>query len=65
MGAGRDCNLYQIEGSSDGVVGVFLWMIDQSGRVTHRKFMKKGKINGQPNSKEFKLVMRGHLNWLF
>ena len=40
--------LYQIEGSLNGEVGLFEWILD-SGKVTHRCFIKGGKITGKPN----------------
>ncbi len=43
--------LYQIEGSLNGVDGVFEWIVhpDPSKGVTHRLFIKNGKITGKPN----------------
>ena len=39
--------LYQIEGSLNGVDGRFEWII-QDGRVTHRMFVEGGVITGKP-----------------
>jgi len=43
--------LYQIEGSFDGVPGIFEWIVDSrpDHGVTHRFFIKNGKITGKPN----------------
>ena len=39
--------LYQVEGSLNGVDGRFEWIIED-GRVTHRMFIRGGVINGTP-----------------
>ena len=39
--------LYQVEGSLNGVDGRFEWIIED-GRVTHRMFIRGGVINGIP-----------------
>jgi len=39
--------LYQVEGSLNGVPGRFEWIVDD-GAVTHRYFVKGGKLNGIP-----------------
>ncbi|WP_339627551.1 DUF637 domain-containing protein [Pseudomonas sp. UBA2684] len=44
----RVSELRQIEGSNNGVDGVFEWIIDQ-GDVTHRRFIPDGKVTGLPN----------------
>lgn len=43
--------IYQIEGSLDGVNGIFEWIVDPRPQfgVTHRMFIKEGKISGIPN----------------
>jgi hypothetical protein len=43
--------LYQLEGSLDGVNGVFEWILDPRPEkgVTHRLFIKDGIITGKPN----------------
>ena len=43
----KNGELYQVEGSLNGVKGRFEW-ITQDGFVTHRMFVKNGKINGIP-----------------
>jgi hypothetical protein len=43
--------LYQIEGSLNGQQGIFEWIVDPRPNygVTHRMFIKNGKITGRPN----------------
>lgn len=43
----KNGTLYQIEGSLDGVEGRFEWIV-QNGNVTHRMFIRGGKVNGIP-----------------
>lgn len=40
--------LRQIEGSNNGVGGVFEWIVDE-GNVTHRRFIPGGQVTGLPN----------------
>lgn len=46
-------SLYQIEGSLDGIDGVFEWIVEwwpnKESVVSHRYFLKNGKITGIPN----------------
>lgn len=44
--------LYQIEGSLNGIDGVFEWIVDPRPHygVMHRLFIKNGKITGRPNA---------------
>ncbi|MDA8142164.1 MAG: fibronectin type III domain-containing protein [Desulfobacteraceae bacterium] len=44
----RTSELRQIEGSNNGVDGVFEWIVDK-GNVTHRRFIPGGKVTGYPN----------------
>lgn len=44
----RTSELRQIEGSNNGVDGVFEWIVDQ-GNVTHRRFIPGGTVTGLPN----------------
>lgn len=44
----RTSELLQIEGSSNGIEGVFEWIVDE-GNVTHRRFIPNGTITGYPN----------------
>lgn len=43
--------LYQLEGSLDGISGLFEWILDPRPEkgVTHRLFIKDGTITGKPN----------------
>ncbi len=40
-------SLFQVEGSLNGVAGRFEWIVD-GGNVTHRMFVKGGRLNGIP-----------------
>ena len=42
-----NANLYQLEGSLNGVTGRFEWIV-QNGNVTHRMFVPGGTMNGAP-----------------
>ena len=44
----RISELRQLQGSNNGVDGVFEWIVDQ-GSVTHRRFIPGGKVTGLPN----------------
>ncbi|MFK0089671.1 DUF637 domain-containing protein [Pseudomonas sp. NPDC090755] len=44
----RVSELRQIEGSNNGVSGVFEWIVDE-GNVTHRRFIPGGEVTGLPN----------------
>ncbi|WP_434558995.1 DUF637 domain-containing protein [Pseudomonas sp. Z4-20] len=44
----RVSELRQIEGSNNGVSGVFEWIVDE-GNVTHRRFIPGGQVTGRPN----------------
>ncbi len=44
----RVYELRQIEGSNNGVGGVFEWIVDE-GNVTHRRFIPGGQVTGLPN----------------
>ncbi|WP_339213330.1 hypothetical protein [Solibacillus sp. FSL W8-0372] len=41
--------LYQIIGSNNGKKGVFEWIVEPNGNVTHRRFIENGEITGKPN----------------
>ena len=69
-GDGKTRTLYQVQGSLNGIKGIFEWIYDSSKGVTHRRFIPNGKITGRPNSrwKEW-LIMYNinfdkHLNFL-
>lgn len=42
-------DLYQIEGSLNGKVGIFEWIVDYNVGITHRLFIPNGQITGKPN----------------
>ena len=42
-----NAKLYQIQGSQNGVMGRFEWII-QNGKVTHRMFVRNIELNGVP-----------------
>jgi hypothetical protein len=42
-----NANLYQLEGSLNGIPGRFEWII-QDGKTTHRLFVENGTMNGVP-----------------
>jgi filamentous hemagglutinin len=44
----RVSELRQIEGSNNGISGVFEWIVDE-GNVTHRRFIPGGQVTGLPN----------------
>ncbi len=48
---GKTRKLYQIKESLNGKDGVFEWILDKEKGVTHRRFIKDGKITGKPNSR--------------
>lgn len=41
--------LYQIEGRYNGKYGVFEWIVDDSGNITHRRFITGGTVTGKPS----------------
>ncbi len=47
-GDGVRRDLYQLEGSLNGKPGVFEWIIDEGGEMTHRFFKEGGQVNGVP-----------------
>lgn len=52
-GDGKERMLLQLEGSLNGVPGVFEWIVDPdpSRGVTHRRFISHGIITGKPNQR--------------
>jgi len=42
-------SLYQIKGTLRGAPGIFEWMVETNGILTHRVFIPNGKITGIPN----------------
>jgi|GEM_PF-1921511 len=41
--------LFQISGSNNGKKGIFEWIVEPNGDVSHRRFIEKGVITGKPN----------------
>jgi len=41
--------LYQIKGSNNGKKGIFEWIVEPNGDVSHRRFIEDGVITGKPN----------------
>ncbi|MFV0237433.1 MAG: hypothetical protein ACK5HU_02715 [Flavobacteriales bacterium] len=41
--------MYQIEGSLRGTEGIFEWLVETRGILTHRVFIPGGTITGKPN----------------
>lgn len=52
-GDGITRRLFQLSGSLNGHLGIFEWIVDpdETRGVTHRRFIRGGKINGKPNQK--------------
>ncbi|WP_170958365.1 hypothetical protein [Bacillus pseudomycoides] len=48
-GEGIERDLFQVEGFYNGKSGVFEWIIEPNGAMSHRRFITDGVINGIPN----------------
>ena len=48
-GDGVKRTLTQVEGTLNENVGIFEWIVDPNGSVTHQRFIPGGRINGIPN----------------
>lgn len=48
-GDGKSYNLTQMEGAVDGKLGVFEWLVNSKGELTHQRFIPAGRITGTPN----------------
>lgn len=45
----RSYNLTQMEGAVNDKIGVFEWLVNSKGELTHQRFIPGGKITGTPN----------------
>ncbi|BDR59263.1 hypothetical protein XA3_17040 [Xylocopilactobacillus apicola] len=48
-GDGKKLRFFQIEDHYNGKKGVFEWIIDFHGNMTHRRFITNGILTGKPN----------------
>jgi hypothetical protein len=46
---GKNKTLLQVEGSLNGKTGIFEYILDEKGQITHQFFKEGGLINGIPN----------------
>lgn len=48
---GGNYTLLQVEGQLDNVSGIFEYILDGNGDITHQRFIAGGKYTGMPNQK--------------
>jgi len=48
-GDGKSYNLTQMEGAVDGKLGIYEWLVNSKGELTHQRFIPDGRITGTPN----------------
>ncbi|MCY1299515.1 hypothetical protein D9M70_490440 [compost metagenome] len=48
-GDGKSYKLTQMEGAVDGRSGIFEWLVNSKGELTHQRFIPDGRITGTPN----------------
>ncbi|MBO0424012.1 pre-toxin TG domain-containing protein [Enterococcus plantarum] len=48
-GDGVNRRFFQIEGSNNGKTGVFEWIVEPNGNISHRRFIDGGVLTGKPN----------------
>ncbi|MCS3430448.1 hypothetical protein M2387_000977 [Klebsiella sp. BIGb0407] len=50
-GGGIKRKLLQVEGSFNDKKGIFEYIYEKEGSVTHQRFIENGRVTGQPNQK--------------
>lgn len=48
-GDGIDRKFFQLEGRNNGKSGVFEWIVEPNGDISHRRFIDGGVLTGKPN----------------
>ncbi|PRA75463.1 hypothetical protein CQ054_22970, partial [Ochrobactrum sp. MYb29] len=54
-GDGTNYTLTQMEGVVDGKAGIYEWLVNSQGELTHQRFIRDGMITGTPNQIPSKL----------